>query len=215
MAAARDGSIQVAFGLGKYTNRNVMDAYAGTSRGVEQTTVRVSRRLSPDPEVTTLGPIRYEVVEPLQRIRFVLEPNDVQPIAFDWRFEGVLPPQFEDRTHLRAGYRVSAELVRYHQIGRCSGWLEIDGEHINISPEQWVSTRDHSWGVRYGVGTEPTDLEPPGDDPHSAFHFFWTPSLLERPDGSVYGVFMAMCFVGLTDWQRSYRRQVATTEVAA
>ena len=64
--------------------------------------MRVSRRLSPDPEATTLGPIRYEVVEPLQQIRFVLEPNDMQPIAFDWCFEGVLPPQFEDRTHLRA-----------------------------------------------------------------------------------------------------------------
>ena len=51
MAAARDGSIQLGFGLGKYTNRNVMDAYAGMSRGVEQMTVRASRRLAPDPEL--------------------------------------------------------------------------------------------------------------------------------------------------------------------
>lgn len=29
MAAARDGSLQLGFGLGKYINRNVMDAYAG------------------------------------------------------------------------------------------------------------------------------------------------------------------------------------------
>src|ERR1700704_2497452 len=36
MAAAQDGSIQLSLGLGKYTNRNVMDAYAGISRGVEQ-----------------------------------------------------------------------------------------------------------------------------------------------------------------------------------
>jgi hypothetical protein len=32
MAAARDGSLQLAFGFGKYTNRNVVDAYAGVSR---------------------------------------------------------------------------------------------------------------------------------------------------------------------------------------
>ena len=32
MAAARDGSLSVAFGLGKYVNRNVMDAFAGVSR---------------------------------------------------------------------------------------------------------------------------------------------------------------------------------------
>src|SRR3954452_8459559 len=67
MAAARDGSLQLGFGLGKYTNRNVMDAYAGISRGVEQITVRASRRLAPDPLTTTIGPIRYEVLEPLQQ----------------------------------------------------------------------------------------------------------------------------------------------------
>ena len=33
MAAARDGSLQLGFGLGKYTNRNVIDGYAGVSRG--------------------------------------------------------------------------------------------------------------------------------------------------------------------------------------
>lgn len=33
MAAARDGSLQIAFGFGKYTNRNIVDAYGGVSRG--------------------------------------------------------------------------------------------------------------------------------------------------------------------------------------
>ena len=192
MAAARDGSLQLGFGLGKYTNRNVMDAYAGTSRGVEQTTVRASRRLAPEPELTSIGPIRYEVVEPLREVRFVLEPNDTQPIAFDWLFEGAFPPQFEDRTHIRAGYRVSAELVRYHQIGRASGWVEVEGERTQITADSWVSTRDHSWGVRYGVGAAPADLEPPPEDPNASFHFFWTPSYLERPDGTPYGVFLVM-----------------------
>src|SRR5438132_7432433 len=101
MAAARDGSLQLGFGLGKYTNRNVMDAYAGISRGVEQITVRGSRALGDDPNTPVIGPIRYEVVEPLRAIRFVLEPNETQPIAFDWLFEGAFPPAFEDRTHTR------------------------------------------------------------------------------------------------------------------
>src|SRR5438093_8774647 len=87
MAAARDGSLQLGFGLGKYANRNVMDGYAAVSRGVEQTTVRSSRQLAPEPERTVIGPIRYEVIEPLRSVRFVLEPNDCQPIAFDWRFD--------------------------------------------------------------------------------------------------------------------------------
>ena len=123
MAAARDGSLQLGFGLGKYTNRNVMDGYAGISRGVEQVTVRGSRRLSPEPECTVIGPVRYEVVEPMRIVRFVLEPNDCQPIAFDWTFEAVVPPFLEERTHMRNEYRVSAELVRYHQTGVASGWV--------------------------------------------------------------------------------------------
>ncbi|MCU0273524.1 MAG: hypothetical protein MUE34_09845 [Acidimicrobiales bacterium] len=190
MAAAKDGSIQLGFGLGKYVNRNVMDAYAGVSRGVEQVTVRASRRLAPDPELTVIGPVRYEVVEPLRAVRFVLEPNDVQPIAFDWTFEGVLPARVEDRTHIRTGYRVSAELVRFHQIGMCSGWLEVAGERTELDPDTWVSTRDHSWGVRYGVGAEPIDLEPRRHSPDSTYHFAWSPILLERPDGSRYGIFL-------------------------
>ena len=60
-----DGSIQLAFGMGKYTNRGVLDAYAGVSRGKEQWTVRSSRRLAPEVERLESGPIRYEILEPL------------------------------------------------------------------------------------------------------------------------------------------------------
>ncbi|MGZ4758336.1 MAG: hypothetical protein ACXV95_04670, partial [Acidimicrobiales bacterium] len=69
MAAARDGSLSVAFGLGKYVNRNVMDAFAGVSRQTEQWTVRASRKLAPTPEQTEVGPVTYEVIEPLRRTR--------------------------------------------------------------------------------------------------------------------------------------------------
>jgi hypothetical protein len=122
----------------------------------------------------------------------VLEPNDVQPIAFDWLFESTIPPQFEERTHIRNHYRTSAELVRYHQIGVCSGWVEIDGVRHEMTPDTWVSTRDHSWGVRYGVGAEATDLQPANHDPRASYHFFWTPSYLQRADGSPYGIFLNM-----------------------
>ena len=55
MAAARDGSLQLGFGLGKYNNRNVMDGYAGVSRGLEQITVRASR--SPSAPAADCSPI--------------------------------------------------------------------------------------------------------------------------------------------------------------
>ncbi|MGO9551184.1 MAG: hypothetical protein ACLPRW_17385, partial [Mycobacterium sp.] len=45
-AHARDNSLQVVFGIGKYTNRGVFDGAAGVCRGTEQWTVRAGRRLS-------------------------------------------------------------------------------------------------------------------------------------------------------------------------
>jgi hypothetical protein len=190
MAAAKDGSLQLGFGLGKYANRDVLDCYGGISRGVEQITVRASRRLADAPELIGAGPLRYEIVEPLQQIRFVLEANDTQPIAFDWLFTGELPATMEDRTHTRQGYRVSADLVRYHQIGTCSGWVEVDGVRTEMDPETWVSTRDHSWGVRYDVGAPATDLEPSRGLDGGTFQFVWSPILMERPDASRYGLFL-------------------------
>lgn len=195
MAMARDGSLQLGFGLGKYTNRNVMDCYAGISRGKEQITVRASRRLAPDPNRTVIGPVRYEVIEPLRKVRFVLEPNEVQPISFDCVFEGRIPARFEDRTHIRQGYRVMSELVRYHQTGVASGWIEIDGVRTDILPDTWVSTRDHSWGVRYGVGQPLADAEPVGDGIGGNYEFFWSPTYLERPDGSHYALFLNYALV--------------------
>jgi hypothetical protein len=192
MAARRDGSLQLGFGTGKYTNRNVLDGYAGLSRGPEQITVRGSRRLFPRPELTSVGPIHYEVVEPLHKVRFALEANSCQPLAFDWQFEAVLPPATEERTHQRTplGYRVSAELVRYHQIGTASGWVEIDGERHEIGPDEWVSTRDHSWGVRYDVGTPPTDVDPFNPVSEMDFQMIWCPALMAGPDGRRWGLFM-------------------------
>jgi len=80
MAAARDGSLQVGFGFGKYVNRNVVDGYGGVSRGVAQWAVQASRELSHAPDSIGVGPLHYEVIEPLRRIRVRLDATDVQPM---------------------------------------------------------------------------------------------------------------------------------------
>ncbi len=192
MVAKRDGSLQLGFGMGKFTNRNVLDGYAGLSRGVEQVTVRASRRLFPEPDLTSVGPIQYQVLQPMQSVRFALEPNPCQALSFDWIYEAVLPPVTEERTHMRTplGYRISADLVRYHQIGTASGWIEIDGERHEIAPDEWVSTRDHSWGVRYDVGAPPTDMDPFDPIPEMVFSMIWCPILMVDPDGTRWGLFM-------------------------
>ncbi len=188
---AKNGEIQIGFGLGKYINRNVMDAYAGISRGVEQWTVRASRMLAPNPDLTAVGPIHYEVVEPLKKIRLVLEENDTQPIAFDVLLDcSEIPPFLENHEFRRQtfGYRVDNDLVRYHQVGVPTGWLQVEGQRYEIDPDNWYCTRDHSWGLRYGVGIEPTDIMPGIDSSQFPMNFLWSPMRLQRPDGSAYSI---------------------------
>ena len=165
--------------------------------------MRASRRLAPDPETTVVGPIHYEVVEPLRLVRFRLEATDPPPIAFDWLHEAVVPPFLEDRTHHRRDYRVASELVRYHQTGVAEGWIEIEGERTEMRTDTWVSTRDHSWGVRYDVGTPPTDVEPREGIPDGVgFMMIWSPVLMERDDGSQYALHLHFTRFETTGFQQ-------------
>ncbi len=188
---AKDGSVQIGFGLGKYINRNVMDAYAGVSRGVEQFTVRASRQLAPSPDDYSIGPIHYEIEEPLKKIRVRLDKNEIQPIAFDVLLDCSDMPPFLDSHEFRrqfGGYRTDNDLARYHQVGVPTGWLEVDGEQYNVDPENFYCTRDHSWGIRYSVGEEPQDIMPGFDVTLFPMNFVWSPMRMVRPDGSVYGI---------------------------
>ncbi|MFZ4584052.1 MAG: hypothetical protein ACOYNI_02395 [Acidimicrobiia bacterium] len=204
MAAATDGSLQCAFGLGKYTNRNVMDAYAGVSRGTEQWTVRASRQLAPHPETLAVGPIRYEVVEPLRTIRFSLDANDVQPIAFEWTFTRVVPPSLESReVHVsRDRYRLDADVIRYHQSGVAEGWVEVDGERTEFSPTNWVSTRDHSWGVRYQVGAPLPDIAPVERPAGTSGYVLWFPVVCTAADGTKYALHFYYQRFAFGGWSR-------------
>ena len=188
MAAAKDGSVQIAFGFGKYTNRNVVDAYAGICRGREQWVVRGSRALSSDPESVDVGPIQYEIVQALNCVRVRLDANEQQPIAFDIIFNGIVPCVVEEREDRRDmhGYRKATDQIRYHQTGVVSGWLEIAGEREVISEDSWVATRDKSWGIRPQVGLPIADMEPDFHHLIPQALAIWNPILFQREDGSQY-----------------------------
>lgn len=186
----RDGSLQACFGLGKYVNRGVYDTAGGVSRGTDQWTVRASRTLSTDANGTSAGPLRYEVVEPLKSVRAVLEPNEHAAISFDLTWQGVIPPSLEVPWPERSpdGYRVTHDALRYHQVGVAEGWIEVEGERTEITPDDSFSVRDHSWGIRPDVGVPIPGLAR-GARAHRVL-VTWAPMLLFRPDGSAYSLFV-------------------------
>ena len=70
-----------------------------------------------------------------------------------------------------------------------------------MTPETWVMTRDHSWGLRPTVGAPVTDLQPDPMDSHPPRVLaVWNPVLFTRDDGQQYGfhtVRPALCRRGL------------------
>lgn len=188
----KDGSLQASFGLGKYANRNIVDGFAGVQKGTRQLTVRASRVLSSDPESMDVGPMGYQVVQPLEAIRLTLDENAAQPLRFDLTFTATMPAFFEKRDVVIQQGRVASDVIRFHQAGTVNGWIEIEGQRHEVVPEDWYGFRDRSWGIREHVGQDPVDLVPGnvgasgGHKAGSAFHFNWLVSRLERPDGSSY-----------------------------
>ncbi|MCK9543001.1 MAG: hypothetical protein M0R03_13320 [Novosphingobium sp.] len=186
----KDGALGIDFGLGRYHNRGVLDGWAGVSRGVEQWTVRANRELRDDPMITEVGPLTYEIIEPLRKVRYACARNDFQPIAYDVTFTAELPPFFEDRHRQRErdGFRIGSDVIRYHQIGTPSGWVEIEGERIEIVPEEWTEYRDHSWGTRLDVGAHNADIRPSSNFGDAKFGdgefvLLWSPFMLVSPSG--------------------------------
>ena len=185
---AADGSLQADLGLGLYPNRGVMDAFAGVSRGREQWTVRASRELGNDSRAV-VGPITYEVIDPLNSVRVALDSQDTVPIRFDCTFTGAVPAFLEERELKRSadGRRIDSDIVRFHQTGNATGWIEVDGVRTEID-HTWVAGRDRSWGVRYMIGAPPTDLPRARRSKGGGALAFWSVILCQRPDGSRYAL---------------------------
>mgnify|MGYP006191268549 FL=1 len=189
----KDGTLQASFGLGKYANRNIVDGFAGVQIGTRQLTVRASRLLSSAPELMGVGPLGYEVVKPLDEIRLTLAENSAQPLRFELTFHASMPGFFENRDVVIYDGRAASDVIRFHQAGSVSGWIEIEGERHEVNPEDWYGFRDRSWGIREHVGLDPADLAPVsghgvtgGNKAGSAFHFNWLVSKIDRADGSSY-----------------------------
>ncbi|WP_114951595.1 hypothetical protein [Sphingosinicella terrae] len=148
---SRDGEAAFLAGISVFKNMNVIEGFVIVqSHSRRQHNVRFTRALRPVTSADArIGPLRLEIVEPFRELRFVLEPGDY-PIALDIAFRNVLPPRLEHPHVHRTDGRLHTDYLRYNQLGTISGSVEIDGERFEAS--DWFGWRDHSWGVRPGVG---------------------------------------------------------------
>ena len=147
-------------GLRLHPNVNVIDGWATVANNNRQRAVRASRALHPRYNELSVGPISYEIVEPMKKLRLVAASNPAN-IEFDVLLEAQSPPFVEDRyQHFKFGAVVN-DLIRYTQICRASGKASVNGESLQISA--WHAMRDHSWGVRSSMAM-PTGIKGDDDD---------------------------------------------------
>ena len=155
-----EGKYHLVAGFGYYPNRNIMDAFGTVVvEGRTQYAVRASRELRPAVDELKVGPLSYEVVEPLKKVRCVLGENE-HGLSFDIQFEGSMPPHEEQPQFARSRGRVMENVMRYLQVGRPAGWIKVEGKTINIDSSKWLAERDHSWGIRRGGGVPETGVQP-------------------------------------------------------
>ncbi|MCF8590514.1 hypothetical protein [Gordonia liuliyuniae] len=156
-------------GLGVYPNLGVVDGFAVVRRGDDHIVVRASKALGDNRNDLSIGPLKVQVLEGLQRLRISLEPGHGD-VSFDLVFDAAGPAVLEPRHFQRQLERVTFDTMRFVQSGAWTGALTVDGVDFDVQPDTWRGNRDRSWGVR-PVG----EAEPPGRRAadSGASSFFW------------------------------------------
>ncbi len=167
-----DGEVYFAAAMGIYPHLNIIDAGFAVRIGGRQYNLHASRHLHMERMDTHVGPIRVEVIEPLQSLRVVVEDKE-HGISADLTFEGRHFPIEEPRTTRRNGPRIVQDITRMTQLGHWSGWIEAGGRRLELSAANTPGTRDRSWGVRH-VGLR--DPQVPVTQAEFQVWWFWVPA---------------------------------------
>lgn len=162
-----------AAAFGVYPHLNIADAAFVVVRNGVETALHASRCLNMERMDISAGPIRIEVIEPLHRLRLIVDAPD-RGIAADIVFIGRNTPIEEPRFIRRIGPRTLMDYTRLTQNGRYQGWIELDG--VREAVDGFVGTRDRSWGVR-PVGLR--DPQPLAPAVAPQFFWLWAPTNFE------------------------------------
>ncbi len=142
-----EGPIVMA-GLNVHPNANIMAGYGQVLIDNVQYNFRASRHLHHDRADMVIGPLSFEVIEPLRRWGFRLRENSMVPITFDLEFVGKAPVYATKEVHgpPDRGSTVPTQWRTIFQPGRFIGSLTVEGKRYDATG--YFGSRDHSWGIR-------------------------------------------------------------------
>ncbi len=186
----RDGRFYLGAAMGHYPNRGVIDgAFCFAIDGMQHSLFASGRM--PLDRSTRVGPLRIEILEPMQKLRIVVD--DEHGIGVDLTFDARTVAVEEPRQFKRLpDGRMLTDHTRMTQWGAWSGVIRIDGDETRVDPLTTPGMKDRSWGVRPVGDPTPTNF-PSGIAVPQAF-WLWAPlhfddrhthlALHEHPDGT-------------------------------
>lgn len=175
---AADGGGFFALSFGVYPHLDVADAHFTVIRDGVQHCIHASCELGMERMSLEVGPIKIQIVEPLNRLKLTV--SDFEGVSAAIDFTGRAFPIEEPRFTHRIGPRTFMDYTRMTQNGHYAGWIEVDGKREELASGT-LGTRDRSWGVRPIGARDPQPM--PGV---AAPTFFWQWTPINLPSGSVF-----------------------------
>ena len=78
-------------------------------------------------------------------------------------------------TRPASGNAIILDAARFAQVGTWEGWMKVDDQEWEVSPDTWVGARDRSWGIR-PVGEQPGPGRPDETPGGRSFWWLYTPT---------------------------------------
>ena len=169
---SEDGSIFFGAAFCVYPNLNIKDASFILVLDAVQHNFRYSDLLNQERMEIEVGCFKIEIIEPLKKLKITVDDKDKE-IQVDILFTGRFEPMEEPRMTIKNGPRTYMDSTRMTQHGQWHGEIKYKDTSINLSNENYLGTRDRSWGIR-PVGAQDTQIVPPLKLPQ--FYWLWAPA---------------------------------------
>lgn len=141
-----DGKFMMNLGMGVYPVVGLMDGWTSVVTDGKQRNIRVFRRVHNDRAVMKIGPLQFDIIEPMERWRLQMKENDFG-ITFDMDLQMRTKPYYY-KPIIAPGESGCPDLdwEHYAQMIRVNGTLSVDGRKYDVKDCGWF--RDRSWGSR-------------------------------------------------------------------
>ena len=141
-----DESLLIVTGYGNNPNQQRAHGYAKvTLADGRHWDLDAHRHCSTDRGDLYAGPMRWTCIEPLQRWKLEVGPND-SGIEWELDYESKAPLWELLPIRLRKRGRIIADFQHIKQPARYTGWVSVDGERFEV--DGWTGGRDRTIGVR-------------------------------------------------------------------